>query len=167
MQIILGPYQSIFPQFRHSAPSFCKACIRPWWPRHIPIPLSNVSAPPPGLLLPNEITLCTEVYGEPLFFESQSAGPAHPWAHLAGPSFWKFWLRPCQRYEFQRPFKSYQAIYMQMTPRFGRPVLFSLPGTCGLEPRLYHFPAGGKGECLLTRAHVDEFGLLFQYWFSD
>ena len=30
IQPILGPYQPIFPQFRHSAPSFYKSWVRPW-----------------------------------------------------------------------------------------------------------------------------------------
>ena len=42
---------------------------------------------------PNEITLRTEVYGEPPFWVPVSP-PAHPWAPLAAPSFWKVWLRP-------------------------------------------------------------------------
>ena len=44
---------------------------------------------------PNEITLCTEVYGELPFWVPVSNSPAHPWAPLAAPSFWKVWLRPC------------------------------------------------------------------------
>ena len=40
---------------------------------------------------PNEITLCTEVYGEPPFWVPVRAPPAHPWAPLAAPSFWKAW----------------------------------------------------------------------------
>ena len=42
---------------------------------------------------PNEITFCTEVYGEPPFWVPVSP-PAHPSAPLAAPSFWKVWLRP-------------------------------------------------------------------------
>ena len=42
---------------------------------------------------PNEITFCTEVYGELPFWVPVSP-PAHPSAPLAAPSFWKVWLRP-------------------------------------------------------------------------
>ena len=51
----------------------------------------------PPLVPPNEITLCTEVYGEPPFWVPVSP-PAHPWAPLAIPSFWKVWLRPCSNH---------------------------------------------------------------------
>ena len=43
---------------------------------------------------PNEIILCTEVYGELPFWVPVSP-PTHPWAPLlAAPSFWKVWLCP-------------------------------------------------------------------------
>ena len=65
--------------------------------------------PPPGRnsapSRPHEITLCTEVYGEPPFWVPVSP-PAHPWAPLAAPSFWKAWLRPWQKpdtEQVQRP----------------------------------------------------------------
>ena len=50
-------------------------------------PLAETLPPSP----PHEITLCTEVYGEPQFWVPVSP-PAHPWAPLAAPSFWKVWL---------------------------------------------------------------------------
>ena len=56
-------------------------------------PLAETLPPP---CPPNEITFCTEVYGEPPFWIPVSL-PAHSSAPLAAPSFWKVWLRACQQ----------------------------------------------------------------------
>ena len=45
-------------------------------------------------LAPNEITLCTEVYGEPPFWVPVSPSLAHPWAPLAAPHFEKSGYAP-------------------------------------------------------------------------
>ena len=51
--------------------------------RHHPPPAETLLPLPPP---PNEITLCTEVYGEPPFWVPGSP-PVHPWAPLPVPSF--------------------------------------------------------------------------------